>query len=164
MANSATTIIRGVGRTFWFTASVFSIYCLPVVAILYSCVASRTYLEESVSVYIAQALADGYFKFVRDILGVIVVPLLTAYAASKPPSGDNDDILGTPERTAFASLLLALFVISMMLYAIIVIRKDSLDHYNSKVPIYETFTSTISTYAKEFLTYLALLLGIAAKK
>jgi hypothetical protein len=146
------------GRALVFTIVILAIYCLPILEILYACIASSAFVHYAGSVSFTHALSGGYLSFVRDSFGIVVVPLLTAYAAAKP----SGDFLQSRERLLLLYILLGFFVIAILLYAIVEVHADAIKNYGDAY--YDRFSKTTSTYAKELLTYVALVLGVSVNK
>jgi hypothetical protein len=151
----------------FITYSLLVVYVLPIFLICLSAFTSNFFTLESNYVYIANAISGAYFTFFRDSFASIVIPLVTAYSIPQ-----RDPEKGIPKATiGIFSVLLGMFVITTLLYALIKYREVYLAMYNeapregiSSIDIPQVFINTMLSYAKEILAYIALLLGITLKK
>jgi hypothetical protein len=146
--------------------SLFVVYSLPLVFILLSVFMTDFFTEQNNTVYVADAVSGTFFRLFRDTFGAIIVPLVTAYSLPERKAGQP--IPNETLRLFFT--LLGMFVLTVVLYALIRYHQDALALYNEvnekeitkNVP--ELFFNTITSYGKELLAYIALVLGISLKK
>lgn len=143
------------------------VYALPLIFIFYAVFATNYFSVRSDTVVVADAISGTFFNLFRDTFGSVIVPLVTAYSI---PLRTADAPVPKPTINVFFTLV-ALFVATVILYALITYNHAALAKYDELsaegkvVKDYVTiFTGTISSYGKELLAYIALLLGLSLKK
>jgi hypothetical protein len=141
----------------WLVWVVLLLYSLPLLGIIFTWFASSGWTVKLEAVPIVGSISAEFVKNLRDAFGTIVVPLLTAFAIGK--IGPD---LRVPLR-AFALFigLAALFAGSLVMYAVVTSSK-SLQDYGKE--IVASYTAITQAYPKEFLTYIAVIIGISLKK
>ena len=151
----------------WITYSLLSVYAIPLFFISFALYSTNLFSLQNNTVYVADAISGNFCNLFRDTFGSIVVPLMTAYTL---PTRTADKPVPQETFELFFSLL-ALFILATFLYGVIVYHESALAHFNiadsdGKVTkdLPKIFYSTITSYAKESLAYIALILGISLKK
>ncbi len=131
------------------------VYILPLLGIIASIVLSDQFLTNAPFVGVMGAIAISYVSTFRDILGSMIVPLVTAY--SVPISGRHS----IPSQTKVLFTFLALvFVSSAISYGLVVKHEVRIATYG---PIFAAFRDLTLSHAKEALAYIALTIGISVK-
>lgn len=149
----------------WLLYPILVVYFLPVLAIAWAAIVTDGFRQDSVSVTFAQVMASEFYESLRQTIGVIFLPFLTAYAV-KVESTQSKIPIST--ATLFF-ILLVFFVITVIVYGVVEIRQPTLDRFNTQIDgkdfsLRVFFKATTSTYAKELLAYIAVVLGVSLKK
>lgn len=140
-------------------------YFLPVI-VIYLVALGTDYFANNTKGYLefAQAIAGPFFDTVRTTMGAIFVPFVMAYAVKDRQVGDP---IPVSTLTIF-SVFLGFFMASTILYGLVewrevTLRRSTFTVAGKSVDPYQVFLNTASAYARESLTYLALVLGIALR-
>lgn len=142
----------------WIAWIVLALYALPLFGIFASVVVSSGYTKESIVVYIVGSMAIEFLQNLRDAFGSLIVPLLTAFAVRPVGTGDR-----VPAQTMgiFAALAI-LFLASVTSVGLVQAYHEGIAHHDPKV--LDAFQSITRSYAKEFLSFIALTLGVSLKR
>jgi len=142
----------------WIVWIVLALYALPLFGILFSLFVSDGFRVESSVVYVVGTIADEFLRELRVTFGTIVVPLLTAFAVKTVGADEK-----VPPRTMAIFLsLAALLVLSVIAFGLVTYSREPIIQHDKKV--YDAFQSLTVAYSKEFLTYIALTIGISLKR
>jgi hypothetical protein len=140
-------------------------YFLPVLVILAVTVMTDVYVsDESGLLAVAPVIAGPYFETLRATMGAIFVPFVMAYAVK-----DRQADQPLPGSTlAIFCVFLGFFLLATILYGLIEWRAPTVSRTTflfegREVPVTDFLRSTMQSYAKESLTYIALVLGIALR-
>lgn len=137
---------------------ILALYTLPLLGILFSLVVSEGFARESPAVYVVGSITEEFLQTLRDTFGSLMVPLLTAFAVKSVGADER-----VPRRTmAIFLALAALFVVSVVSVGLVKFYQEGITRHDPKV--YEAFQSVTRAYAKEFLTYIALTIGISLRR
>ena len=149
------------------TYSLLAVYAIPLFFISFALYATELFTLRNNTVYVADAISGSYFSLFRDTFGSIVVPLMTAYTL---PTRAPDKPVPRETFELFFSLV-AVFIIATILYGVVVYHESALTRFNiedadGKIikDLPKIFYASITSYAKESLAYIALILGISLKK
>lgn len=143
--------------------TLITLYSIPVLVLLGSFLLSDGFQQGSFALDFSVALAGIYFTATRDALGTFVVPFVTAFSAGQI-SGEEGKY--SKKTMALFFVLVALFLLSMLCYAVINMRWESflaqLNEANSAVlkNAKEQLLGVSAAYVKESLAYISLLLGV----
>ncbi|MGE0497571.1 MAG: hypothetical protein AB7I35_01770 [Ramlibacter sp.] len=141
------------------------VYFLPVLVIYWVSIRTDTFLNDADGILgFARAIAGPFFDTVRSTMGAIFVPFVMAYAVK-----DRQPDQPIPRSTLGIFLVfLVFFVATTVLYGLVEMREVSLRRHlvtvgGKGVAVYEVYRDTALAYARESLTYIALVLGIALR-
>lgn len=141
------------------------VYFMPIIVIAWVTSSTDTFLRDPQNLTeVARAIAGPFFDVMRSTLSAIFVPFVMAYAIRNRKEGDP-----IPASTIFIFFVfLGLFIASAVLYGIVEYRQTTLSRKNvmiagKEVEIYTVLNTILVAYAKESLTYIALVLGIALR-
>lgn len=138
------------------------LYSLPLLVILATFVLSDGFTKSSPVIEFNMALAGLYASDVRETLGTFVVPFIMAYAVAGVQRSGR-----VQARTLWLFLVLVvLFVISIIVYCAVTTRIDLMLSQTSVAPAFvmeskKQFLLISSSYVKELLVYISLLIGIS---
>jgi hypothetical protein len=108
-------------------------------------------------------LCGIYLTLIRDLLGICVVPFITAHAITTVQKGAGIEI----ETKAIFFTLVTIFILSILVYCALKVQITDLLHQLSETDqsilkkTEENLLRMSESYIKETLTYIALLLGIS---
>jgi hypothetical protein len=139
---------------FWVSLLVVGVYYLPLLVALAAAVGTNFYtVEADPSAVGVPRLLDFFQTFARDSLATLFVPLITTYTILRA------DVSGKVPIRAFVlmAIFLAAFLLAMYLY--VKIDPSLLERH--RIP---DLSGTLKSYAKESLTFVALVLGGTAKR
>ncbi|SEK10703.1 MULTISPECIES: hypothetical protein [unclassified Variovorax] len=149
----------------WILYPILVVYFLPILAIAWAAIITDGFAADNVSLSFAQVMASDFYGALRQTIGVIFVPFLTAYAV-KIVSAEARIPIST---AALFYILLSFFVLTVVMYGVVDVNRERLAHYDTTVdgkqvslPVF--FRAATTTYAKELLAYIAIVLGISLKK
>jgi len=139
------------------------LYSLPLFVLLITFVVSSGFTASSSWIEFAIALSGIYLTPTRDTLGTFVVPFITAYATTTIQKG-----IGIERETlTFFFVLVTIFLLSILVYCAVNMRVDLLLTQLSETKesvlsgSKEKLLAVASSYVKETLAYISLLLGIS---
>ena len=142
------------------------VYFAPVLVLWWTALHTSYFTNDPEQlVKIAVAIAGPFFETVRSTVSAVFVPFVMAYAIK---NRDESNRIPVSSLVLFF-VLLSFFVASTALYAVIEWKRTSLGRFDDivvgdkEVPVAEMFKSVATSYAKEALTYIALVLGIALR-
>jgi hypothetical protein len=163
------TSTAAAGRIHWslhaITYPLLFVYFLPVLVIFGVTVATEMYASDPDGMLnVAPVIAGPYFDTLRATVGAIFVPFVMAYAVKDRQA---DQPLPVSTLVIFG-VFLAFFLAATTLFGLIEWRAVTISRttvaFNGKdVPVTELLRTTVLSYAKESLTYVALVLGIALR-
>lgn len=143
--------------------TLIALYSIPVLVLLISFLLSGGFQQGSFALDFSVALAGIYFTATRDALGTFVVPFVTAFSVGQI-SGEEGRY--SKKTMALFFVLVLLFILSMLCYAIINMRWESflaqLNEANTTIlkNAKDQLLGVSSAYVKESLAYISLLLGV----
>ena len=156
-------------RTNWslhlITYPLLLTYFIPVLVICWVAATTQTFLKDPHDlVLVARAIAGPFFDVMHSTLAAIFVPFVMAYAVR---NRTEDQPIPFSTLCIFF-VFLGFFVISTFLYGLIEYRQVTLSRKTvpvagKEVEVYVVFSGIVVAYAKEALTYIALVLGIALR-
>lgn len=149
----------------WLLYPILIVYFLPILALAAAALITDGFTVQDESLSFARIMASDFYDSLRQTIGVIFVPFLTAYAVQAVSSQAKVPI----STAALFFVLLTFFVITIVMYGLIDIKQITLDRntvrVNGKAESLSAFFKTATTvYAKELLAYIAIVLGITLKK
>jgi hypothetical protein len=145
--------------TLWIVWVVLVLYALPLLGTFVTLVSADPGLETG-AIYIVGTITKQFAGTLRDTFGVIVVPLLTAFAIKSIAAEGT-----VPGRTLLIFLgVSGLFVLSILTSGMLGMHHYRLGIKRHNPEIYDTLVNATQTYSKELLTYIALTIGISLKK
>lgn len=142
---------------FWVSIVVVGVYYIPLLFALLAAIQTDFFTgagpKDSNAPSHVPRLLEFFNGFARDSLATLFVPLITTYTVLRT------EISGKLPVRAFVllSIFLAAFLLAMYLYV-------RIDVSGLKRHGIEDFTGVLMSYAKEALTYVALVLGGTAKR
>lgn len=140
-------------------------YFLPVLAIYWVAFSTSYFLNDIDGLLgFAQAIAGPFFDTARTTMGAIFVPFVMAYAVKDRLV---DDPIPSSTLIIFC-VFLSLFLMSTVLYGlvewrVVTLKRNVISIGGKDMEIYEVYRNTALAYARESLTYIALVLGIALR-
>ena len=141
------------------------IYFIPVLVLCWVAYETKTFMNDPRDlVLVGRAVAGPFFDVMHSTLAAIFVPFVMAYAVRNRKEGEP-----IPASTlCIFFVFLSFFVISTGLYALIDFRQVTLSRTTVPVGGKDTtidvvYSGIVIAYAKEALTYIALVLGIALR-
>lgn len=160
--NVANQELRPSGRApagidvFWVSIVVVGVYYIPLLFALLAAIQTDFFTsasEDPSAPSQVPRLLEFFNSFARDSLATLFVPLITTYTVLRT------EISGKLPVRAFVllSIFLAAFLLAMYLYV-------RIDLPGLKRHGIADFSSVLMSYAKESLTYVALVLGGTAKR
>src|SRR5437016_298187 len=108
-----------------FVYPMFLIYLLPLLAILTSAVVSKWFQEDVLVVGIAAAMSTALLNVLRDGLGVLLIPLTTAYSVQLRT---HKKVPAETKRLLY--FLMTVCCISFALHGIIVSHESQITEYS----------------------------------
>ena len=130
------------------------IYFLPELFIAISMFASDLFQNESAMIPITVTLLEGFAGVIRDALGVLLLPMMTAYSIRRWEEAEAHS-----QTRKLLWLLIGLCMGSIALYGII-------GGYEPRIAGYDSHTAQVLKsgslqYVREVITYIGILLGIS---
>ncbi|CAM3864966.1 hypothetical protein [Delftia tsuruhatensis] len=156
------------------TAPLLLLYFAPVLAIYWAGISTEFFASDpDERIRVGRAIAGPLFDTLRASLSAVFVPFVMAYAIKN--RSQNQSI--PPATLAILYVFLGFLVASVVLYAIVESRQVTLGHYpaiesppsseqenpKTTLTMYEVYRDISIAYAKESLTFVALVLGIAMR-
>jgi hypothetical protein len=145
--------------------TLLTLYSLPLALLLLATMTSRGYTMESSFLRVTIIVSSKYFHQLRDAFATFVVPFVTAYSAtSRDPSAQG----GLKAGTLFFILVGILCAAILLLGTVEANELDFIKNLNMKgTDAKDAFTlvdGLLTSYVKEVLTYVSLVLGISAMR
>ncbi len=145
------------------TYTLLGLYSLPLLIIMVTFSVSDGFAASSSWSEFSIALSGIYLSPTRDSLGTFVVPFVTAYAITTIQKGAGIE----RETKILFFVLVAIFIVSILVYCAINMRVDllitNLSETNQSIlsGSKEKLLAMAESYVKESLAYISLLLGIS---
>lgn len=139
---------------------------MPLLFIAISLVSTDFFATRTPLVDMVATFSSTFLSQFRDTFGTLLVPMVTAYSVPIRAQGEP-----VPRQTLILFfVLIAIFVLTVALYAGVTYNLDKLAKFNEWKDdklikdVSGTYLNTITSYGKESLAYIALLLGLTLKK
>lgn len=149
----------------WLLYPILIVYFFPVLTIGWAAVVTKGFSETGVSITFAQVMASEFYESLRLTIGVIFLPLLTAYAVKIDSTKSKIPI----STASLILVLLIFFIITIAVYGIVEISQESLSRLDKTIDgknfsLRTFFKNSTAIYAKELLANIAVVLGVTLKK
>lgn len=138
----------------------FAVYAIPLGSLLVASLATfdhGPFYNDSAFVYFASRLSDSFIANARELTGVVLIPLVTAYSIELRRPGQRLPIT-TKRIFVFLAFLL---VVSLLLYGGVRAFEPRLRVFSAEV--FENLEALTASYVREALAYIALIFGFTLK-
>lgn len=140
-----------------FAKILLIVYSAPIVFFILATATSYSFSVQSVWVKIAEAVTGVYGAGLRETIGNVMMPLITAFAVTR----NTKDKISQPTKQLFW-FLFSLFVASITCRVLIDAFKGNIQEFGKSY--IEAFSTSAAAYIKEALICLVLLVGVSQAK